>query len=301
MDSRFFTVLIVPGESGRSIRFVVSRNFLVSILLVGILFAAGGFSLLGTWSRANALSVDLERARSEREAALATEKRSRREVFRLSRRIESLTGVLEDFRELADVDLPPDFVAAGGAAEDPVLDFEDPTFFDEPPSALGDVMAEKADFWIHLLQDKIQGKLVLLSCTPSVLPVEGLVTHGFAWRKDPFTGKRAFHTGLDISARRGAPVRAPADGVVTSAGWLHGYGKEIEINHGYGVSTRYGHLNRIDVKPGDVVKRGDTIGEVGSTGRSTGPHLHYEVLENGKPVNPIPRYILEEPDLAPTG
>lgn len=301
MDPRFFTILVVPGEQGRSYRFSLSRNFLVSLAILAVLSLVGVLALLGTWSEASALAVDVEKLGAERARADMAEERERLRVFRLSRRIEALTMALEEFRELSEPDFVPDFVAAGGVVEDPVMDFEDSTFFNESPAALAGVMEEKADFWIELMQDKIQGKLVLLSCTPSVMPVKGLITHGFAWRRDPFTGRRAFHTGLDISARRGSPVSAPADGVVTRAGWLHGYGKVVEINHGYGITSRYGHLHRIDVEVGDVVQRGDGIGQVGSTGRSTGPHLHYEVLENGKSVNPYPRYLLEEPSLSTNG
>jgi murein DD-endopeptidase MepM/ murein hydrolase activator NlpD len=160
------------------------------------------------------------------------------------------------------------------------------------------MMAEKADFWVHMLRERIQDQVVLLACTPSILPVEGLMTHGYSWRHDPFTGRRAFHRGLDISAARGTPIVAAADGVVTAAGWNGSYGRTIDVNHGYGVTTRYGHLRKVLVQSGDWVRKGELIGEVGSSGRATGPHLHYEVLENGRPVNPIPRYVLDEPDLA---
>lgn len=302
MDPRFLTILIVPGDQGRrSIRVSVSRNFLIALSLVLLLTVGGVLGLLTTWNRSAALAVDLEKAVAERDGALNAEHRSRLNVFQLSRRLENLTGALEDFQKLSEPDFVPDFIAAGGVVEDPLLDFEDPSFYAEPPAMLGEVMSEKADFWVRLLQDKIQDRLVLLSCTPSVLPVNGLITYGYSWRRDPFTGKRSFHAGLDISARRGTPIQAPADGVVTKAGWMHGYGKVVEINHGYGVTTRYGHMNRIIVQPGEVIERGQSIGEVGSTGRSTGPHLHYEVLENGKPVNPVPRYILEDPYISSKG
>ncbi|WEF53117.1 M23 family metallopeptidase [[Pseudomonas] carboxydohydrogena] len=94
------------------------------------------------------------------------------------------------------------------------------------------------------------------------------------------------HTGLDFRASTGDPVRATADGKVTSAGWSGGYGRMVEIDHGNGLATRYGHLSQIDVKVGDVVKIGEVVGEVGSTGRSTGPHLHYETRINGEAVDP---------------
>jgi len=286
MDHRFFTILIVPDERGRSYRFSVSRAFLVSLATIAFLAAAGVLGLLHFWSESSALAVDLEKSRTDQAVAVTAHERTRLEVFRLSRRIEGLTRVLEDFRALAGVDFEPEF-AAGGLVEDTDLDFENPGFYPGSSLAsLGETMAEKADYWTRVLRDKIRDKQVILSCTPSMRPVQGTTTYGFRWRRDPFTGQRTFHAALDISARRGTPVVAPADGVVTSTGWRTGYGKVIEINHGYGITTRYAHLHRMEVAPGDIVRRGEPIGQVGSTGRSTGPHLHYEVLENGKQVDP---------------
>jgi murein DD-endopeptidase MepM/ murein hydrolase activator NlpD len=124
------------------------------------------------------------------------------------------------------------------------------------------------------------------SSSPSLWPVEGQVTGSFGERIDPFNGEGAFHSGVDISSAYGHPVIAPADGVVTFADFFGGYGKAIMIDHGHGVSTRYGHLSGFAVTSGQEVHRGDTIGYVGLSGRSTGPHLHYEVRINDTPVNP---------------
>ena len=133
----------------------------------------------------------------------------------------------------------------------------------------------------------------LLSSTPSIWPTRGWVTSGFGFRKSPFTGLREKHEGWDIAARSGSPVRATADGEVVVEGREYGYGNMVEINHGYGVVTRYGHNSKHFVKVGDHVKRGQVISLVGNTGRSTGPHLHYEVLLHGIPVSPK-NYILED-------
>lgn len=130
------------------------------------------------------------------------------------------------------------------------------------------------------------------SSTPSIAPVRGLLTDGFGGRSDPFTGRPSDHGGVDISTSHGRPVIAPADGVVAKAEWASGYGRVIYLSHGYGYSSRYGHLSKISVEPGEKVKRGEIIGYVGSTGRSTGPHLHYEVRVNGRPVNPL-EYVLD--------
>ena len=133
----------------------------------------------------------------------------------------------------------------------------------------------------------------LLSSTPSIWPIRGWVTSGFGFRKSPFTGLREKHEGWDIAARNGSPVRTTADGVVVVEGREYGYGNLVEIDHGYGLVTRYGHNSKHLVKVGDRVKRGQVVVLVGNTGRSTGPHLHYEVLLNGVPVNPK-NYILED-------
>jgi len=121
---------------------------------------------------------------------------------------------------------------------------------------------------------------------PNLWPVEGPITGSFGERIDPFNGEGAFHSGVDISATYGQPVIAPADGVVVAADFMGGYGRAILLDHGHGISTRFGHLASFAVVPGQTVRRGDTIGYVGLSGRSTGPHLHYEVRINDTPVNP---------------
>jgi murein DD-endopeptidase MepM/ murein hydrolase activator NlpD len=121
---------------------------------------------------------------------------------------------------------------------------------------------------------------------PSIWPVRGLITAGFGQRMDPFSGEGSFHAGLDISAPYGTGVEAAAEGLVFYAGPDQGYGNEILIDHGYGIKTKYGHLSQISVVVGQEVNRGQVIGAVGTSGKATGPHLHYEVLVQETPVNP---------------
>ena len=122
---------------------------------------------------------------------------------------------------------------------------------------------------------------------PSIWPVSGIITSYYGTRGNPFGGMSSeFHKGQDIAAPIGTGVIATADGVVVIAGWQRGYGRVVYLDHGNGISTRYGHLSRIDVAEGQTIKRGDQLGLVGSSGRSTGPHLHYEVRLNGTAVNP---------------
>ncbi len=143
------------------------------------------------------------------------------------------------------------------------------------------------------LDEFLKNQQSLLISTPAIWPTRGWVTSNFGFRKSPFTGLPEKHEGLDIAARMGSEIHSTADGKVVVSGREHGYGNMIEIDHGYGVITRYGHNSKNLVNVGDAVKRGQTIALVGNTGRSTGPHVHYEVIVNGIPVNPN-NYILEE-------
>ena len=131
----------------------------------------------------------------------------------------------------------------------------------------------------------------ILASTPAIRPATGWTTSRFGYRISPFTGRREFHKGFDIANRKGTPIIATANGTVTFASKKGAYGNTVVIDHGHGMVTRYAHTQKILVKRNDKVKRGDTIALVGSTGRSTGPHVHYEVHLNGIPVNPE-KYIL---------
>jgi murein DD-endopeptidase MepM/ murein hydrolase activator NlpD len=122
---------------------------------------------------------------------------------------------------------------------------------------------------------------------PSLWPIQGRLMGAFGHRLDPFSGEGAYHTGVDLSAPMGSPVRATADGVIVHAGWFGGYGKLVVVDHGNGIETFYAHLSKFEVIEGSEVRRGEIVGRVGSTGRSTSPHLHYEVRVGHAPVNPI--------------
>lgn len=148
------------------------------------------------------------------------------------------------------------------------------------------LQATKQAFNLQSLLSTLEKKSFILSSVPMSKPVKGWYASGFGYRTSPFTGKRALHRGLDIAAPVGTPIYAPADGVIIFSGNKSGFGKFIMIAHGNGIVTRYGHNAQLLVKPGDKVQRGDKIATVGLTGRTTGPHLHYEVWVNGKPANP---------------
>lgn len=136
-----------------------------------------------------------------------------------------------------------------------------------------------------------QVKVIAANADPAFLPTMwahlGKINNEFGFRRNPFGGRSyEFHAGMDIDGEKGDSVMAPANGTVLKAGWTGGYGNMIEIDHGNGLTTRYGHLSKVEVQPGDTVTRGQLIALVGSTGRSTGPHLHYELRLNDKSVNP---------------
>jgi len=144
-------------------------------------------------------------------------------------------------------------------------------------------------FLSELLQEKVERLLA----TPSIIPTRGFISSNFGFRYNPFSGSRTFHAGIDIANRVGTKIFAPADGLVTYTGSLGGFGNVVRIEHGFGIVTKYGHNSKITVKKGDRVKRGDLIAEMGSSGRSTGPHLHYQVEMKGRSVNPK-HFILED-------
>ncbi|MGZ8997542.1 MAG: M23 family metallopeptidase [Allosphingosinicella sp.] len=177
-------------------------------------------------------------------------------------------------RSLRQLGLSPDrFHGVGGPLEDVPSD-ADPRF------------RELFASWTRT--EQLEQAVVAI---PSARPIHTDVnfTSGFGVRSDPFRGRAAMHGGIDLAGAIGTPIFATADGIVGRAGWNDGgYGNLVEINHGEGIQTRYGHLSRISATPGSRVRRGELIGYMGSTGRSTGSHLHYEVRIDGRAVNPIP-------------
>lgn len=134
---------------------------------------------------------------------------------------------------------------------------------------------------VHLL-----AKSAVINATPSLIPIMGWISSGFGYRHNPYDGSYKLHAGVDIAADPGTPVRAPADAAVIFAGYREGYGKCVVLDHGYGIRTLFAHASQLYTTTSTKVKRGEMIAQVGSTGHSTGPHLHYEVRKNGVPVNP---------------
>lgn len=204
-------------------------------------------------------------------------------VMRLNALGHRLTKMADLDKTEFDFDQPP----AQGGPEDshetqPQLDHDIVQTMDNLAAQLDDRTQQLDALETMLMHSNLQKQVY-----PAGRPVKhGWLSSGYGYRADPFTGKREFHKGLDFAGKMGSPVIAVAAGVVTWSGKRYGYGNMVELDHGNGYSTRYAHNSKILVKVGERVKKGQTIALMGSTGRSTGPHVHFEVLHNGREVNP---------------
>ncbi len=209
---------------------------------------------------------------------------------RLRERIQTLESVLDTAIDLEGAPLPINELTDGNKPDEELGmgggDFSTSPLFSSYPS-LQDTKASKASALLSTLE-RLDVYIDTLSNLPLGSPVMGRVSSRFGTRRSPFTGRRQPHHGFDISVRRKTVVRATADGVVLKAGRKGAYGRTVIIDHGGKIETLYGHLSSISVKAGDRVCRGQAIGKVGSTGRSTGPHVHYEVRVAGRPRDPEP-------------
>jgi murein DD-endopeptidase MepM/ murein hydrolase activator NlpD len=145
----------------------------------------------------------------------------------------------------------------------------------------------RLELGLRSVRTDVERREALAAATPSIWPTVGWVSSWFGHRQDPFTGDGGQHSALDISTDKGSPVVATADGVIESAEWNGNYGNLLVIDHGFGITTRYGHLAGFAAKAGTRVRRGDLVGYVGATGRATGPHLHFEILANGQLIDPV--------------
>jgi murein DD-endopeptidase MepM/ murein hydrolase activator NlpD len=282
MSRKFYTIFILPHAHARFRKLHVSRNFVIAIaaLAIGIGGTAAWTPHIFFRSRAladHAAAVELENRKLR-------EDKSRYEttVAQMGEHLAAVEAVAGKLAQAVGLkDIPSEHPSGGtGAGLGARADI-----FGEESAALTKRM-ENLDTSFDRLEQAWGERLKVLASTPSLAPVSGFFSDGFGWRRDPIDGAREFHKGVDIVASTGTPVRASADGLVTAAGRMAGYGAMIQVVHGFGMSTRYGHLSRVMVTPGQRVKRGDVIGLVGSTGRSTGPHLHYEVFRAGVQVDP---------------
>jgi murein DD-endopeptidase MepM/ murein hydrolase activator NlpD len=270
-DDRLYAFIIAHTSRSRSRirRFCVHKRWLKfsAIIAVAVLCAA----IYGIYG----LTQHLRHARVEQENAQlrAENEKQRQQLDNLNHRVEAVEDASRKLAEMSGVghEQPPTLNGVGG----PFLPVDEAT---------------AVEYRTNHLEQELRAYEVALrerETVPNIWPVEGALDSGFGVRRNPFGGSSyESHEGQDIEALIGTPVRAAASGTVIIAGCQRGYGNVVYVDHGNGISTRYGHLSHIDVEVGQSIKQGELLGLVGSTGRSTGPHLHYEVRINNEPVNP---------------
>jgi murein DD-endopeptidase MepM/ murein hydrolase activator NlpD len=294
MDKKFYTFLIFPGAHGQLHRIRLPFYIIHMVLAFSIVGIVTIAALANSYARMLLKVSNYNNLRTEREA-LKTQNRSLENV------VTTTNAKLDSLQSLAsEVALTYGF----GEARRPG--------FPEAALALAaqtnstvESSYQASLYAFNLIRRstlKPSGNAALLGVfpsvnvgretVPSIWPLRGQISAGFGQRLDPFSGEGAFHSGLDIRAPYGTRVDSTAEGIILHAGLDSGYGNEIIVDHGFGIMTKYGHLSKIFVVVGQEVKRGQVIGAVGMTGMTTGPHLHYEVLVNDTPVNPM-RYLHE--------
>ena len=265
-------------------------------LLVSLFYIVPDYTYLkANYVKDTLLKQKLENKTTELIAQRQQIKKFAKEVNTLKKRVAYLNQFEMKVRTLANLDMPSgdSVLSVGGTLPD---DLDASQSLEETHSALMRNMNDQADqiqaatfcqekSFVRLL-DELEERREILACTPSIRPTKGWYSSPFGSRVSPFTGRREFHKGVDIANHLGTKILASAKGLVTYSGRKGGYGRMIIIDHGHGMETRYAHMEKIFKKEGDIVKRGDVIGTMGNTGRSTGPHLHYEVRLNGAPINP---------------
>ena len=300
MFSKKFTVLLVPEGTASVRQFRLPR-----ILPILAVFLLVGFAVLGSGVLKDYLSL---KAKAPRLTQLETENAlQQKQLIQMVDRINAVTMDLAALNrqekklkalanEVGAEDLKK-FRGIGGS--DAILNDskENLRKVDKKMVRAMNRTLEELEGTLEQRKEKyaelekfLDDQKMLLASTPSIWPTKGWLSSRFGYRTSPFTDKREFHRGIDISARSGAPVLSPANGLVIFNGWKRGYGNVIILKHPRGFKTKYAHLKKALVKKGQYVKKGTKIGLVGSSGRTTGPHLHYEVHLNNAPVNPL-RYI----------
>jgi murein DD-endopeptidase MepM/ murein hydrolase activator NlpD len=293
MANEFYTLIVVPHAKARFRKFQVSVRLTRWVLAaVGVLAA----SLVGILAHYTWIAIEVAEVRRLRteNLALATKARAYEEnTGQLQAKVLRLQSIVTKLGIMAGVEQTLPDASIGGVGG---LSRAETT----PPSVDIASALQSLDQTVGTLSEKsthleayFKDQREFLASTPSIWPLRGYLSERFGNRTDPFTGLRDFHPGIDISVPRGTKVLAPADGVIVFCGAKSGYGNALVIDHGFGVVTRYGHLDGFNTRPGQRVRRGDVIGFSGNTGRSTAPHLHYEVWVHDQARNPI-EYIIDE-------
>jgi murein DD-endopeptidase MepM/ murein hydrolase activator NlpD len=284
LRKRFYILFVASGEDGQL------RKIRIPVHYLYVLVAGGALAMLSMTGIASSYLRMLFKVSSFNEVLAEKEelrdRYTRLELVAKERDIQvaSLGSLASEVSSLYGLKTDPMLTPTGDAFQDAQVSSSLDRLYTLKDTALSG--AATNGILLGLTRNVTPADWLRANATPSLWPVEGPVTGSFGERIDPFNGEGAFHSGVDISASVGQPVIAPADGVVVLADFMGGYGRAIVLDHGLGITTRYGHLASFAVVAGQYVHRGDTIGYVGLSGRSTGPHLHYEVRINDTPVNP---------------
>jgi hypothetical protein len=285
LRKRFYILFVARGDDGQLRKISIPVHYLY-VFVVGA--AIGFLSLTGIASSYTRMLLKVSHYNQLRiEKEELRDRYSRLEQVAKERDVQvaSLGSIASEVSALYGLKSQPILVTA---SQQDIQDAEVTSSLDQLSALRNSALTGAATVGISLgmTHNATTADWYRANSAPNLWPVDGPVTGSFGERIDPFNGEGAFHSGVDIGSNFGHPVIAPADGVVTFADFLGGYGKAIMLDHGHGISTRYGHLSGFAVAPGQQVHRGDVIGYVGLSGRSTGPHLHYEVRINDTPVNP---------------
>jgi murein DD-endopeptidase MepM/ murein hydrolase activator NlpD len=285
LQKRFYILFVARGDDGQLRKISIPVHYLY-VFVIGA--AIGFLSLTGIASSYTRMLLKVSRynqLRTEKEQL--KDSYSRLELVAKERDVQvaSLGSIASEVSALYGLKSQPTLVTAAG---DQIENAEVSSSLDQLHALRSSALSGAAMVGITmgLTRNATTADWIRANSAPNLWPVEGQVTGSFGERIDPFNGEGAFHSGVDIGSSYGQQVIAPADGVVTFADFQGGYGKAVMLDHGHGISTRYGHLSGYSVTPGQHIHRGDVIGYVGLSGRSTGPHLHYEVRINDTPVNP---------------
>lgn len=289
VEKRHSTIIIVPHARGRVHKLSLSPGTLKALAIVGV-----GLLVLSVISLA--ASGSFVRQRALFHALQKENKQLKKSNQQLTETIAQVQARLDQFEQRTKT-----LAIAAGVADllaNPLAGARAGSGSGGPVNQLGKdaegLMQRQETLDRHLarVEQRLSEQALMLSHTPTVAPVIGVITDGFGPRLDPITQRPAYHEALDMSVAVGTEVRAPAAGIVVAADREPGYGRVLKVDHGYGYVTVYGHLERFLVKVGDRVTREQPIGRVGMSGRTTGPHLHYEVWKDGEKQNPL-HYILD--------
>lgn len=276
------------GEDGQLRKIPIPLTYLY-VLAAGL--AIGVFSLTGvaaSYMRMLMKVSHYNQLRSQHDALASRYSKLEEVAQERDAQVESLGSLAGEVSKLYGLKSGPDLIAVSSAGEEDIEESQVASSLNRLAALRNSALsgATTTGIFLGLTRNVTTADWLRANSTPNLWPVEGPITGSFGERIDPFNGEGAFHSGVDIAASYGQPVIAPADGHVEFADFLGGYGRAIILNHGRGITTRYGHLANFAVTAGQQVHRGDTIGYVGLSGRSTGPHLHYEVRIDDTPVNP---------------